>query len=88
VSILSRALERWFRRPRPRGRLDAAQALEIARRAAVGEPDADLLAVATLDEDTGRPTWLVSAPVVGSTLVVSIDDETSQVVDVKRYGVR
>jgi hypothetical protein len=88
VSFLSRVLAGWFRRPRPSTRLDAAQALALARQAAAAEPDVDLLTLATLKEGAERPTWIVSAAAVGSTLVVSVDDETGQVVALKRYGVR
>jgi hypothetical protein len=88
VSLFSRVFGSWLKSPRPNTRLDEAQALEIARQAAAGEPDRDLLTIVALSDTSEKPTWIVSAAAVGNTLVVSIDDHSGQVVEMKRHGLR
>jgi hypothetical protein len=51
--------------------------------------DRAVLTVVSLGDDPhGKALWTVSAATVGSTLVVSIDDRSGEVVEVKRVGVR
>jgi hypothetical protein len=88
MSLISRVLGGWLKKSRPTTRLDEAEAVRIARQAAAGYPDRDLLSMVTLSEESGRITWQVGAAAVGSRLVVTIDDETGQVVEIKRYGIR
>src|SRR5687767_12223422 len=78
LSFLSRVLAVWFKRDQPRTRLDEARVLEIARTAAAGQPHSELLTIVTLGEHAHKPTWSVSTATVGSSLVVTIDDDSGE----------
>jgi len=88
LSFLSRVLAMWFKKDQPRTRLDEARVLEIARTAAAGQPHSELLTIVTLGEHAQKPTWFVSTATVGSSLVVTVDDGSGEVVEMKRYGIR
>jgi hypothetical protein len=83
-----RFLSRLLRPPPPQTCLTKDEALELARAAARGHSGADQLTMVSVGEIEGRTTWFVGTPTVGSALVVSIDDESGRVIEVKRHGVR
>lgn len=80
-------IERWFRRRQhPKTRLDEVRVVDIAREAAAGQAASrDRLTLVTLGQRGGRITWFVSEAVIGSALVVSIDDESGEVVEIGRH---
>ena len=84
----------WLRRQMvpdevpPPTRLSASAAIELAKRAAAGDSQGPILSMATVQERSGRLIWSVSAPVMGRTLEVQIDDQTGQMVAIHHHGVR
>jgi hypothetical protein len=82
-------LRRLFHIPPPvLPRLTREQALELARSAAAGTPLAGQRTMTIIGEIEGRNTWFVRTPTVGSALVVTIDDESGTVKEMKRHGIR
>jgi hypothetical protein len=69
-------------------KLTEAEAIAIAQAAAAAADHVVDLTMATTRLEGGRVIWNVSEPVVGSKLVVEIDDQTSAVIDVRRVGFR
>lgn len=83
--MLRDLLRRWLGRPEAvRTRLSYDEAVAIAREAARGHQMAEELQMTVVNERAGRPIWTVTAAVIGSNLVVEIDDETGQVLEVRR----
>ena len=72
----------------PQGRLDRERALEIARAAAAGYPEAAELWMTDLQTRGSANIWVVSTPTIGDSLVVEIDDATEAVLSVGRVGGR
>jgi acetylglutamate kinase len=88
MSMISRILNRWFGRSHTSTRLSQEQAVQIARQAAAGQLNCELLGLATVEEQNGKRIWAVSSATIGSSLLVRIDDESGDVLEVKRQGVR
>lgn len=76
------------RRTARRFRLEQAEVLAIARRAAVGDSLCEQLSLVTVAERSGRQVWIVSSATVGQMLEVWVDDGTGEVLDIRRVGVR
>lgn len=72
----------------PPSRLSKQDALCIARARAAIDHDVQLLDLVQRDVRAGRIVWVVSEAVIGSALVVEIDDATSSVMTMRRTGGR
>lgn len=87
-----RFLTRWFWRspPQPNTRLTEEEVRAIAHDAAAAaayeSPEA--MICTTLQKEQDRTIWRVSSATIGSGLLVSIDDATGEVIDVRRRGIR
>jgi hypothetical protein len=80
-------LSDWFKKKRPATSLSEAAAVEIARQA-VEERDRRFLSMVTLEERSGKLTWIVSTAGVGTTVTVLVDDATGAVVEKHRHSGR
>ena len=69
-------------------KLSEFEAIQIAQTAAAPNSDAPALTLATRAVKDGRIVWSVSEAAIGNVLVVEVDDETSNVVSVRRVGLR
>lgn len=81
----------WLRgtkRPLSVAKLSEFEAIQIAQTAAAPNRDAPALTLATRAVKNGRIVWSVSEAAIGNVLVVEVDDETSNVVSVRRVGLR
>jgi len=92
--MFQRLLHRWFgtrqdtKSPKAQPRLNEEEVLAIARDVASEYPGCESLSMATFEEQSGTLIWSVSSLTIGSSLHVSIDDTTGQVLEIKRLGVR
>jgi hypothetical protein len=69
-------------------KLTEEEVVKIACEAAKEYPNNEDLSIATLREQSGRMTWVVSSATVGRTLEVLVDDESGTVIEIKQMGVR
>jgi hypothetical protein len=69
-------------------RLSSAEAIELAKQAAAQDPLGPILSLATVQNRSGQLIWSVSAPVLGRTLEVEVDDQTSRILAMHHRGVR
>jgi hypothetical protein len=83
-------LRSWLGRSdaEPPSRLSKEDALRIAREGASATHDVRLLTLVRRDVRAGRVVWVVSEAVIGSALVVEVDDATGDVIAVRRTGGR
>lgn len=83
-------LSRWLgkdTRPSP-ARLSEEEAIAIARRAAMDDPQRENLTLVKLESRSGNATWIVSSATVGRMLEVAIDDATGNVLEMRHIGTR
>jgi uncharacterized membrane protein YkoI len=82
----------WFKKKekkqQPATAISKQQAIEIAQRAATGQPDAHLLFRASLDESRASLTWRIATAAIGSRLFVWVDATTGEVVEIQRIWSR
>ena len=69
-------------------RLSRDAVLAIARSATANDPLAEELALVTLEQRAGRAIWIVASATVGTSLHVSIDDASGEVLEKQYLGVR
>lgn len=69
-------------------RLEDKDALSIAREAASDYPNCENLSIVTLEDRSGDLIWIVSSATIGHTLHVFIDDQSSEVLEIKQVGIR
>jgi hypothetical protein len=82
-------VRRWLRRERAASRMSEGDALHLAREhARAAGYDASDLQMITRQMRDGRVVWQVSRPVIGSNLVIEIDDERGEVITCVRVSGR
>ena len=69
-------------------RLSGDEAVAIARRAAIDDPQCADLILAKLESRSGNATWIISSATVGRMLEVAIDDATGKVLEMRHIGTR
>lgn len=69
-------------------RLSGEQAIAIAKQATADDPLSGLLSLTSFDHSSQPPRWIVHSATVGRFLIVTIDDATGEVVQIKRAAAR
>jgi uncharacterized membrane protein YkoI len=87
-TILKWLRRQWAGEEPPATRLSDSSAIEIAKQAAAGDSQTQLLTMTTVQNRAGRLVWIVGAAVKGRTLEVEIDDQSGHILGMHHRGVR
>lgn len=69
--------------------LTEPEAIKLAQDAIKDSNFAELLTIATLNKDSGgNLTWVIGSATIGSGLEVTLDDESTRIIDIKEVGIR